>query len=170
MPTFTRTTLAAGAGIAAVVLLAPLSASGAPGTVPAPAVPGNALPGPIVDPGTPAATMQVLKTVPDTAIPGSTVTVSGTGLPAGKSVTLTWGTANVDWVLDPRADSVDYLGRKATPITVQLRTVQTDANGSFSVRMPAPRDFGGIHSLYAAADGTQFAKGGTDARELSPVM
>jgi hypothetical protein len=123
-------------------------------------VPGNALPGPIVDPGTPAATMQVLKTVPDTAIPGSTVTVSGTGLPAGKTVTLTWSTANVDWVLDPRADSVDYLGRKATPITVQLRTVQTDSNGAFSLRMPAPRDFGGLHSIYAVVDGTQVAKGG----------
>jgi hypothetical protein len=160
MPAFTRTTLAALAGVAAVALLAPLGASGTPGPVPAPAVPGNALPGPVVDPGVPATTLQILKTVPDTAVPGSTVTVSGTGLPASKAVSLDWGTANVDWVLDPRADSVDYLGRKSTPITVQLRTVQTDANGSFSVRIPAPRDFGGIHTLLAVVDGTQVAKGG----------
>jgi hypothetical protein len=160
MTTFTRTTLAALAGIAAIALLVPTAASGTPGPVPAPAVPGNALPGPIVDPGIPAANLQLLKTVPDTAIAGSTVTVSGTGLPSGRTLSLDWGTANVDWVLDPRADSVDYLGRKATPITVQLRTLQTDANGSFSVRIPAPRDFGGLHSLYAVVDGTQVAKGG----------
>jgi hypothetical protein len=160
MTTFIRTTLAAIAGMAAIAFLVPLAASGTPGPVPAPAVPGNALPGPIVDPGTPAANLQILKTVPDTAVPGSTVTVSGTGLPAGKSLSLDWGTANVDWMLDPRADSVDYLGRKSTPITVQLRTVQTDASGSFNVRMPAPRDFGGLHSLYAVVDGTQVAKGG----------
>ena len=150
---------AAGFGVA-VLLLGAGTARSTPGPVPAPAVPGNALPGPIADPGTPPPNQLLLKTVPDAAVPGSTVTVSGAGLPAGKSLNLVWSTANVDWMLDPRPDSVDYLGRKTTPINVQLRTVQTDANGSFSVRMPAPRDFGGIHSLYAAADGTQFAKGG----------
>jgi hypothetical protein len=145
---------------AVLLALAAGSALGAPGTVPAPAIPGNALPGPVVDPGTPASDMKVLKTVPDTAVPGTTVTISGTGLPAGKTLSLTWATANVDWVLDPRADSVDYLGRKATNLTVLLKTVQTDSSGAFSVKLPAPRDFGGIHSLYAVADGVQVAKGG----------
>ena len=130
MPAFTRLTLAirtlGAVGLGAAALLLPAAASGTAGPVPAPAVQGNALPGPVVDPGTPATDMKILKTVPDTAVPGSTVTVSGAGLPAGKTVSLTWTTANVDWVLDPRADSVDYLGRKATPITVQLRTVQTE--------------------------------------------
>jgi hypothetical protein len=150
------------AALFAVVVL-PLtagSALAAPGPVPAPAVPGNVLPGPVVDPGTPAPDQKLLQVKPDTAIAGSTVTVSGSGLPANKPMTLNWTTANVNWMLDPRADSVDYLGRQATPVTVQLKTVQTDSNGSFSVKLPAPRDFGGLHSLYAVADGVQLAKGG----------
>jgi hypothetical protein len=53
--------------------------------------------------------MGLLQTAPDVALPGSKVTVSGKGLPPGKTVTLTWGTANVDWMLDARPDSVDYL-------------------------------------------------------------
>jgi hypothetical protein len=147
--------------LGAVALLFPAAAFGDPAPVPAPAVPGvAALPGPVVDPGTPAADTKVLKTAPDIALPGAAVTVSGAGLPAGKNVTLTWSTANVDWVLDPRPDSVDYLGRKTTQVAVQLASAQTDASGAFSVKLKAPRDFGGIHSIYAVVDGVQVAKGG----------
>ena len=126
-----------------------------------PAIPGvAALPGPTVDPGQPAATWGSSRPSPDTAPAGAPVTISGTGLPAGKDVMLTWGTANVNWVLDPRADSVDYLGRSVTKYTVQLAKTKTDASGAFSVNLKAPRDFGGIHDIYAVVDGTQVAKGG----------
>jgi hypothetical protein len=145
----------------AAVLILPSVALGDPIAVTPPALPGiAALPGPVVDPGQPAATMGVLKTVPDTALPGVPVTISGTGLPAGKDVLLTWGTANVDWMLDARVDGVDYLGRKTTKYTVRLAAVKTDANGAFSVKLKAPADFGGIHDIYAVVDGTQVAKGG----------
>ena len=146
---------------AAALLLVPASASADPATVPAPAQTGVAtLPGPVVDPGTPAASMGLLKTSPDVALPGSKFTVSGTGLPAGKSVMLTWATANVDWMLDARPDSVDYLGRKTTKFTVQVARTQTDASGSFSATMRVPYDFGGLHDIYAVVDGVQLAKGG----------
>ena len=85
MPALIRPTLAAIAGFAAIMLLAPLAASGSPGPVPAPAVPGNALPGPVVDPGTPAATMQLLKTVPDT------VQDAHFSVPGQPDITLAWG-------------------------------------------------------------------------------
>jgi hypothetical protein len=149
------------AGLAALALLLPASAQADPAAAPAPAVPGAAaLPGPLVDPGTPAASMTLLKTVPDVALPGANVTVSGTGLPAGKDVTLTWGTANVDWLVDARPDSVDYLGRKTTKITVLFAKVHTDVNGSFTLKRRVPYDFGGLHDLYAVVDGVQVAKGG----------
>lgn len=127
----------------------------------APAIPGvAALPGPVVDPGKPAAEMKLLKTTPDIALAGTPITISGTSLPAGKDVVLTWGTANVDWVLDARVDSVDYLGRKATKFAVQLATTRTNGSGAFSVQLKAPQDFGGIHEIYAVVDGLQVAKGG----------
>lgn len=150
-------------GILAAVgmLLLPAAALGDPRPVAAPAIPGvAALPGPVIDAGKPAATMTTLKTTPDIALPGTAITISGAGLPAGKDVVVTWGTATVDWVLDPRADSVDYLGRKANKVTVQLATARTDANGAFSVQLKAPQDFGGLHDIYAVMDGLQVAKGG----------
>ena len=64
------------------------------------------------------------------------------------------------WVVDARPDSVDYLGRSASKVQVVLAQAQTDATGNLSVKLKAPRDFGGIHDIYAVIDGVQVAKGG----------
>ena len=150
-----------GTAFAATALLVPASAFAAPGPVAAPAIPGvSALPGPVVDPGKPAATIGTLTTSPDIAVAGTKTTISGTGLPANKEVSLTWSTATVDWMVDARPDSVDYLGRKTTKFAVLLAKAQTDATGAFKVTMAAPHDFGGLHDIYAVVDGIQVAKGG----------
>ena len=152
---------AAGAAAAFSMLLAPTAAFADAKPVTAPAIPGvAALPGPVVDPGKPADTMKTLKVSPDMALPGTATTITGSGLPAGKDVTLTWSTATVDWLLDPRADSVDYLGRKTNKFTVRIATAHTDANGAFSVPLKTPHDWGGLHDIYAVVDGVQVAKGG----------
>ena len=104
--------------------------------------------------------MGVLKTTPDIGAAGTTFTLSGSGLPAGKDVSIVWNTANVTWVVDARPDSVDYLGRKADKINVVLAQTKTNAQGAFSLKLRAPRDFGGIHDIYAVVDGVQVAKGG----------
>jgi hypothetical protein len=127
----------------------------------APAIPGvAALPGPIAAPATPAASMGILKTTPDIGLPGTTVTIAGSGLAASKDVTIVWNTANVTWVVDARPDSVDYLGRKADKLSIVLGTAKTDAQGAFSVTLRAPKDFGGIHDMHAVIDNVQVAKGG----------
>ncbi|HEX7626293.1 MAG TPA: hypothetical protein VF379_04490 [Gaiellaceae bacterium] len=150
-----------GIAVAATALLLPASAFAAPGPVQAPAIPGvSALPGPVVDPGKPAATMSTLTTTPDIAVAGTKTTISGAGLPANKDVNLTWSTANVDWMVDSRVDSVDYMGRKTTKFAVLLTTAHTDAAGAFSVTLNAPQDWGGLHDIYAVVDGIQVAKGG----------
>ena len=145
----------------------PAVALAEPGSVAAPAIPGvAALPGPVVDPGKPAAEMKLLKTTPDVALAGTGITIVGSGLPADKDVTLTWGTANVDWMLDARADSVDYLGRKATKFAVQLARTHTSASGAFSVKLKAPQDFGGLHDIYAVVDGRAGREGRLPDRPL----
>jgi hypothetical protein len=64
-------------------------------------------------------------------------------------------------VLDARPDSVDYIGQKEEKgIAVVLGKATTDASGAFSVALTTPRDFGGIHDVYAVIDGVQQAKGG----------
>lgn len=150
-------------GGAAAVLAAVLlpAATATPTPVTPPQVPGAApLFGPLADSGATAETVSTLKTVPDVALPGKPVTITGSGLPKGKDVKLVWMTANVRWVIDPKADSVDYIGRKVDKIGVALANAQTDATGAFKVSFRAPRDFGGLHDIFAVVDGKQVAKGG----------
>ena len=144
-----------------VLLLTQSVAFAEPMPVTAPVIPGTpALPGAVVDPGRPAEPMKTLTTKPDVAPAGAALTVSGTGLPPSKAVTLVWMTANIRYVLDPKPDSVDYIGRKVDKIAVALAKTTTNAAGGFSVGVKAPVDFGGLHDLYAVVDGLQVAKGG----------
>jgi hypothetical protein len=147
--------------VLAGALILPATAFAEPKALTPPAIPGVApLPGPIAPAAKPAQNMGILKTTPDIGVAGTPYTVSGTGLPANKDVSIVWTTANVTWVVDPRPDSVDYLGRKADKIAVVIGTATTGANGAFSVKLKTPRDFGGIHDIYAVVGGVQVAKGG----------
>jgi hypothetical protein len=135
-------------------------ASATPTPLVIPAIPGvAALPGIAAPAATPAANMTTLSTKPDIAVAGTKITISGTDLPADKDVTLTWGTSNVTWSLEARPDSVDYFGRFASKLNVILGSAKTNASGAFSVTMKAPRDFGGLHDIYAVVDGKQVARG-----------
>ena len=146
---------------AACVVLFTQSALADPTAVNNPIIPGAApLPGPLVDPGKPAATMKVMTTKPDVAKPGAAVTFTGRGLPASANATLVWMTASVRYVLDPKPDSIDYIGRKVDKVGVALATGKTDAAGALSITVKAPVDYGGLHDIYAVVDGQQVAKGG----------
>jgi hypothetical protein len=159
MTSRTKLTMVA-AALAGALLLPALAAASSTPLVP-PALPGVApLPGPIAPASTPAATMTTLTAKPDDAPAGTKFTLTGNGLPANASVSIVWGTANVTWVVDPRPDSVDYLGRQSTKVSVVLAQAQTNAQGQLSVKLTAPRDFGGIHDIYAVVNGVQYAHGG----------
>ncbi len=154
-----RLTIAGAVLAGALLLSAPAVAT--PGPLPAPAIPGVApLPGPIAAPFTTAASLGILKTTPDIGVAGKSFSLSGSGLAANKDVSIVWNTANVTWMVDARPDSVDYLGRKVDKINVVLAQTKTDAQGAFSLNLKAPKDFGGIHDIYAVIDGVQYAKGG----------
>jgi hypothetical protein len=153
-------------------LLLPALAAATPTPLVPPAIPGvAAIPGPPAGQATPAASMGVLTSNPDIGVSGTSFTISGSGLPAGKDVSLTWSTANVTWLVDPRPDTVDYLGRQTTKFPIVLGHATTDANGAFKVAFTAPKDWGGIHDIYAVVDGVQYAKGGflvARAASISP--
>jgi hypothetical protein len=157
--TTTKTVLAVAA--LAVGLLLPAQASADPTVLTPPAISGVAvLPGPIVASSPSAPTMEILAASPNIGVPGTPYTLSGTDLAANKDVSIVWKTANVTWVVDARPDSVDYLGRSASKFGVEIATTKTDANGAFSINLIAPKDFGGIHDIYAVIDGVQVSKGG----------
>jgi hypothetical protein len=157
----------AAAAIVALGLFSSLTAAApqlasAPQAVPPPAIPGVApLPGPLAPASRPADDLGILKASPDKAAVGTKFKLTGSGLPAGKTAAIVWVTSKVDWVLDARPDSVDYLGQKETKnVEVVLATTTTSARGALDVTLMVPRDFGGIHDVYAVVDGVQYAKGG----------
>jgi hypothetical protein len=160
-------TSTAAAAIVALGLLSPLTAAApqitnTPQPVPPPAIPGVApLPGALAASSEPADDMGILKASPDRGAAGTKFKLTAGGLPAGKLASIVWVTSKVDWVLDARPDSVDYLGQKESKnVEVVLATARIGAGGALNATLTAPRDFGGIHDLYAVVEGIQHAKGG----------
>lgn len=151
----------AGAVAIGTALLVPATALAEPVAVTAPSLSGiPALPGPIVGVGTPSEDITTLKVAPDVAPAGSTITVTAAGLPASSQVSLVWMTAGVRYVLDPKVDSVDYIGRKVDKFGTELAVTRTDPKGNLLLKLKVPTDFGGMHDLYAVVDGKQVARGG----------
>jgi len=100
---------------------------------------------------------------------GADVAVHATGLPAGKTVDLTWGTVTGGWVVE---DYYRFRGKKYTETTVSLGKFTVDASGTLDGRFTIPEDFGGVHEVIALIDGKPVAQNGievTQSFELSPV-
>ncbi len=126
-----------------------------------PAIPGvSPLPGPVVDPAQESENMGILDVTPDQGVAGTPITISGSQLAPNAKVDLTWSTANATWQVQTEPDTVNYLGRADTLITVALATATTDASGSFKLSLKAPVDWGGVHDIYAVVNGVAVAHGG----------
>ncbi|MGO9334824.1 MAG: hypothetical protein ACLQCU_12400 [Acidimicrobiales bacterium] len=126
-----------------------------------PAIPGVApLPGPVAGSARPSPTMGILQVTPDEGIAGTPMTISGSHLPANKKVELTWSTANATWLVQAEPDTVNYLGRADTDLAVVLDRTSTSASGAFKVSLKVPRDWGGLHDIYAVIKGVEDAHGG----------
>jgi hypothetical protein len=87
------------------------------------------------------------------------MTIVGAGLPASTSVQIQWATANATWVVGADPSTVNYLGANYTKINVVLDTVTTSSTGGFSVTIDAPKDFGGLHSIFAVVGTTELSEG-----------
>jgi len=117
-------------------------------------------------------TMVNLTVTPNQGIVGSPMVVSGAGLPASTLLQMTWGTASGTWVADVQPSSVNYLGTSITKFNVNMTTVTTDANGTFSFSTTVPSDFGGVHDIYVVQNGTALGHGGyqtTRSLKISPT-
>lgn len=98
---------------------------------------------------------------------GTPITISGKGLPANTALPLTWSTADGAWIADVQPNTVNYMGVKYVKYNVDLVTVTTDAAGSFTYKTKIPRDFGGVHDIYAIKDGVAIAHGGF---QMNPTL
>jgi hypothetical protein len=100
---------------------------------------------------------------------GADVRVAATGLPADKTVDLTWGTVTGGWVVE---DYYRFLGKKYTESSVSLGTFTTDGSGRLDASFRIPDDYGGVHEVIALIDGKPVAQNGievTQSFELTPT-
>lgn len=141
-------------------VVAPVATATTPIVLTSPSLPGVApLPGPVAPASTPSATISALTVTPSTGLIGTPMTIVGAGLPASTSVQIQWATANATWVVGADPSTVNYLGANYTKINVVLDTVTTSSTGGFSVTIDAPKDFGGLHSIFAVVGTTELSEG-----------
>ncbi|MBI3428506.1 MAG: hypothetical protein HY050_00300 [Actinobacteria bacterium] len=111
--------------------------------------------------------MSTLDVTPSQGPEGTPITITGKGLPASTSLPLTWSTADGAWLADVQPNTVNYMGVKYLKYNVDLTTVTTDATGAFAFKTRIPRDFGGVHDIYAIKDGAAIAHGGF---QMNPTL
>jgi hypothetical protein len=105
----------------------------------------------------------------DKAVVGAAVHVTGSGLPAGKTVDLMWGTVSGGWVIE---DYFHFRGRKYTESTMSLGRFTVDGGGHLATQFTIPEDYGGVHEITAMLDGKVVAQNGievTQSFEMTPL-
>ncbi|MDP2743915.1 MAG: hypothetical protein Q8P00_02470 [Dehalococcoidia bacterium] len=118
---------------------------------------------PPVSSATPAL-LRLLKTSPERGPAGTSITLTGAGLPPGKAADIIWVT------VDGSYDTTD--SKPGQPLgleyrrqvfsekrgSVGLASISTD--GLVTAAFAAPEDYGELHDIYLAVDGQDVAKGG----------
>ncbi|CAB4707076.1 unannotated protein [freshwater metagenome] len=105
-------------------------------------------------------TMVNLSVVPAQGIVGDPIVVSGKAMAPNATFTLTWSTSDASWVAGIEPNTANYMGTSYSNYNVNMATVTTDATGSFSFATKIPSDWGGVHDIYAVADGVGAGHGG----------
>ena len=126
-------------------------------------------PAPAASPAAPEAPSPALTLTYKSPTVGTEVVAKATGLPAGKTVDLTWGTVTGGWVVE---NYYKFLGKKYAESTISLGTFTVDSNGTLDARFSIPEDYGGVHEVVALVDGKPVAQNGievTQSFELSPA-
>ncbi|MGC9221693.1 MAG: hypothetical protein ACP5H2_10150 [Solirubrobacteraceae bacterium] len=147
-------------GLAAAAFgVLPATVLASPEAVPVPPnIPGAPkLPGPVAPAFTTPASVGSLLLKPDTGVAGTKVTVSYKGLPANTNVSLVWSTYVNTWVVDGEPGTANYMGRSSTPEDVVLASATTDSSGTLSTQITIPRDWGGVHDIYAVINDSEVA-------------
>jgi len=89
------------------------------------------------------------------AVVGAAVQARASGLPAGKTVDLAWGTVTGGWVIE---GYYHFRGKKYAESTTSLGRFPIDAAGRLSARFAIPEDYGGVHEVIARIDGKPVAQ------------
>jgi hypothetical protein len=95
------------------------------------------------------------------------VHVTAAGLPASKTVDLSWGTVSGGWVIE---DYYHFRGKKYSETTTSLGQFPTDSGGRLDARFVIPEDYGGVHEVIALVDGKPVAQGGVNVSQTFTLL
>jgi hypothetical protein len=113
--------------------------------------------------------VQTLMLTYDAPTVGARVRASASGLPAGKTVELTWKTVTGGWVIE---DYYHFRGKKYADASLPLGRFTVDAQGRLDATFAIPEDYGGIHDIVALVDGKTVGQNGievTQSFEMTPT-
>jgi hypothetical protein len=103
------------------------------------------------------------------AVVGTAARATASGLPAGKTVDLVWGTVTGGWVIE---DYYHFRGKKYSETTTSLGQFRVDEGGRLDARFVVPEDYGGVHEVIALVDGKPVAQNAINVTQtfaLSPT-
>jgi hypothetical protein len=101
-----------------------------------------------------------LKLTPDNGPIGTPFALTGDGLPPGKEASLVWVTVDGSYDTTASPENVQFNKRVFTNQRVNLGKTTIGADGKVSASFKAPEDFGEVHDVFLAVDGTDVARGG----------
>ncbi|MBI4188706.1 MAG: cadherin repeat domain-containing protein [Chloroflexi bacterium] len=108
--------------------------------------------------------LRLLKTSPERGPVGTSITLTGDGLPSGKVAEIIWVTVDGSYKTGETkaglALGVEYNGRVYVPKRVSLGRATIAGDGKVTATFIAPEDYGELHDIYLAVDGQDVAKGG----------
>src|SRR5262245_13258156 len=107
-----------------LALVAAVSCSKTAATPPEPSIPAASA-------AAPESASHTLSLTYESPTVGTDVIAKATGLPAGKTVDLTWGTVTGGWVVE---DYYRFRGKKYAETTISLGTFTVDGNGALDAR------------------------------------
>ena len=145
--------------ILAVVAIAILSAACQQPAVSTPVTAGLS-PTPLATPTGKPVVLKTLKTSPETGYVGTTVTVTGDGLPPGKAAQIVWVTVDGSYLLNQNTETIEYVDRQFTDKRTSVVQTSIDGTGHLTASFSVPEDYGETHDIYAVVDGQDVAKGG----------
>ena len=103
---------------------------------------------------------KLMKAQPDKGHSGDRVTISGDGLPPGKSLQLMWSTWDGRYVTEVAPADVRFIERKFEATRVPLGTFPVDGAGKLTAEVTIPDDYGETHDIFGVVDGVDVSRTG----------
>lgn len=111
---------------------------------------------------------KLLKTSPEQGPIGTSFTISGQGLPPGKTADVVWMTFDGSFTTKADQQTVEFHEIAMVEKRLTLGRATTDGEGRLKATFTAPEDYGDLHDIYVEMDGKQVAKG--DFRIMRDVI